>query len=170
MVCKLNKTLYGTKQASHEWYHHINTFITDVLLYIPCINDPCLYHRRSKSNRLMLCGLFVDDIVSAFSIYDIDEWLELKSILMKKYEMKDLDDASVVVGMRIIRDRPHRLMTIDQEVHINNMLKEHQMIQCSSNHIPINSGVPFTNEDCPRHDQDESYIQWEKHQVTVPLC
>ena len=48
-VCKLNKTLYGTKQASHEWHKTIHTFIVTELGFTSCVSDPCLYWKLSGS-------------------------------------------------------------------------------------------------------------------------
>ena len=42
-VCLLKKSLYGTKQAGHNWNNEVNSFITQVLGYTRTQSDPCLY-------------------------------------------------------------------------------------------------------------------------------
>ena len=111
MVCRLNKTLYGTKQASKEWNVEVNSFLTDKvngLGYNRCVMDPCLYWKRSRTGRLMFLGLFVDDIISSMASEDQDEWLELKERFTQKYTTKDLGDATSLLGMRLTRDREQR--------------------------------------------------------------
>ncbi len=45
LVCKLNKSLYGLKQASKRWFKTIYTFLKDSG-YEQCKSDSCLYIER----------------------------------------------------------------------------------------------------------------------------
>jgi hypothetical protein len=115
------------------------------------------------------CGLFVDDIVSAYATEDEVEWMRLKSDLMSKYESKDLGDAALVVGMRLTRDRVTRSMRVDQQVHVENMLKQFGMTDLKPVDTPEQVGVQLTKEDCPHPDIDvvESYAE-RRAPSTVP--
>src|SRR5262249_31768940 len=59
-VCKLEKALYGIKQAPHVWNENINAYLIE-LHYTPCEKDPCIYYKTSKNNNIIIIGLFVDD-------------------------------------------------------------------------------------------------------------
>ena len=43
LVCKLRKSLYGLKQASHAWYNKINTFLISGGYLLSSV-DGNLYH------------------------------------------------------------------------------------------------------------------------------
>ena len=79
-ILKLNKALYGIKQAPHEWNNNINAYFIK-LGFIPCKKDPCIYIKRSKSNRIIIIGLFVDDIVISYEVTDEGEWMTIKQHL-----------------------------------------------------------------------------------------
>ena len=90
MVCKLKKSIYGLKQASREWYHKFHQVITSNGFEVNLVED-CVYHKFSGSKFIFLI-LYVDDILLASS--DIGLLHETKKFLSKKFEMKDLGNAS----------------------------------------------------------------------------
>jgi hypothetical protein len=42
-VLKLNKALYGIKQAPKEWNNDINNYIVKELGFVQCVKDTCVY-------------------------------------------------------------------------------------------------------------------------------
>src|SRR2546430_1567745 len=76
MVCKLNKTLYGTKQAPNEWNNEINNFMVNELKFKRCISDTCIYFKQSKNGNAIIVAIFVDDIITAFKVEDLPEFDE----------------------------------------------------------------------------------------------
>jgi len=69
MVCRLNKALYGTRQASNVWHASINTTLLS-LGFQPCHSDPCVYVRKTRSGNRIWLGLFVDDLIPIFPACD----------------------------------------------------------------------------------------------------
>ncbi|RVW83994.1 Retrovirus-related Pol polyprotein from transposon TNT 1-94 [Vitis vinifera] len=66
------------------------------------IVDHCIYLKFSGSKFIILV-LYVDDILLPSS--DVELLHETKRFLFRKFYMKDLDNASFVLGIRIYRDR-----------------------------------------------------------------
>lgn len=62
VVCKLNKSLYGLKQAGYEWNECVNEFLVKELEFIRLESDPCVY-KRGSGNSLIIISLYVDDIL-----------------------------------------------------------------------------------------------------------
>ena len=58
--------------------------------------------------------LYVDDILLASN--DISFLQETKKFLMKNFEMKDLGEASFVLGIKILRDHSQGILRLSQEV------------------------------------------------------
>ena len=58
---QLKKSLYGLKQSPRNWFLMISAFLMEKLGFKSTVSDPCLFFRRSRTGRLMLLFLFVDD-------------------------------------------------------------------------------------------------------------
>ena len=139
-VYKLLKSLYGIKQAPHDWNQEINKTIVG-LGYTRLTSDTCMYVKMSKTNRPITIPLFVDDLFPSFHRDDRAEWYADKKSLMSTYDMKDLGEATSVLGMRITRDRKNRTLTVDQEDYINRLLLSCDMQDCIPADTPEEPGM-----------------------------
>ena len=100
MVCKLKKSIYGLKQASHQWYHKFHQVIVSFGFEINMV-DECVYHKFSGSKHIFLV-LYVDDILLVTN--NIGLLHETKRFVLNNFKMVDLGDASFVLGIKIHRD------------------------------------------------------------------
>jgi hypothetical protein len=60
-ICHLIKTLYGLKQASHEWNREFDKHLK-TLHFHPLVSDPCTYTRETQGN-LEILTVWVNDIL-----------------------------------------------------------------------------------------------------------
>ena len=60
-VCKLQKFIYGLKQASRSWNSKFDQSVKS-FGFIQCPNEPCVY-KRSSGNVVIFLILYVDDIL-----------------------------------------------------------------------------------------------------------
>ena len=60
-VCKLQRSIYGLKQASRSWSIHFNKTI-EKFDFVRCEEEPCVYKKVSRSVIIFLV-LYVDDIL-----------------------------------------------------------------------------------------------------------
>ena len=60
-VCKLNRSIYGLKQASRSWNIHFDETIKS-FGFIKNMDEPCVYKKNSGSAIVFLI-LYVDDIL-----------------------------------------------------------------------------------------------------------
>jgi hypothetical protein len=97
MVCKLNKSIYGLKQASRQWYVKFNDTITSFDFKENTV-DWCIYLKVSGSKFLFLI-LYFNDILLASS--DLSLLHETNEFLSKNFEMKDMGEATYVIGIEI---------------------------------------------------------------------
>ncbi|KAL9266920.1 Retrovirus-related Pol polyprotein from transposon TNT 1-94-like protein [Drosera capensis] len=147
MVCKLKKSIYGLKQASRQWYNKFHNVITS-FGFEPNIADVCIYHKFSGSKHIFLV-LYVDDILLASN--DIGLLHETKRFLSMKFEMKDLGNASFVLGIQIYRDRLKGVLALSQKSYIDKILKRYGMQDCKPGDTPVAKGDKFSLNQCPKN-------------------
>jgi hypothetical protein len=97
MRCKLKKSIYGLKQASRQWYLKFDEVIKK-FGFIENQVDNCIYIKINGGMFIILV-LYVDDILLACS--DKNLLHETKGFLSSNFDMKDLNDASYVLGTKI---------------------------------------------------------------------
>ncbi|KAM1462770.1 hypothetical protein EV1_046409 [Malus domestica] len=118
MVCKLNKSIYGLKQASRQWYLKFDQVVT-LNGFVENKLDDCIYLKFNGTEFIILV-LYVDDILLASSCTQLLK--ETKSLLNANFEMKDLGEAHFVLGIEIARDRNKRLLGLSQKNYIERIL------------------------------------------------
>ena len=142
-VCLLKKAIYGLKQASRQW----NIKIHDSLIqqgFVRTYSDAGVYvYRRqggdSDPDHVTIIVLYVDDLLLMGNRRDrIDK---VKKALGKQYKMTDLGPVERFLGLRIRRDRPSRILDIDQEEFVEAVLEHHQMASCKPARTPLPAGA-----------------------------
>jgi hypothetical protein len=129
LVCKLKKALYGLKQGPRNWWLLISQFLRDIG-FKATVSDPCLFFKRSKSGRLLLLFLFVDDMQVGYHAADREEWSLLKAQLVQRFNTKDMGPSTWILGMRITRNRKARTIALDQELYVTKALQRYGMQDC----------------------------------------
>ena len=72
--------------------------------------------------------------------------------------MKDLDEASRILGIQIYRDRSKSLIGLSQSVYIDKVLKRFNMLNSKKEMIPMVLGKPLSKAGCPTTSQARDYI------------
>ncbi|GKB47887.1 retrotransposon protein, putative, ty1-copia subclass [Tanacetum coccineum] len=108
-VCKLQRSIYGLKQASRSW-------------------------NKSRSSVAFLI-LYVDDILLIGN--NVTMLQEVKSWLCKCFSMKDLGEAAYILGIKIIRDRSKRLIALSQSAYLEKILKKFRMENSKKGYTPM---------------------------------
>ena len=139
-VYRLLKALYGLKQAPRLWYLLMSSFIKESLGFTACVSDPCLFFRMSRSGKLMLLFLFVDDVQGGFMEADRSEWNEYKLKMKERFNIKDLGRSEWMLGMRIGRDRVKKTITLDQELYVTKSLEKFGLGECKTALTPVEVG------------------------------
>ena len=95
-VCKLRKSLYDLKQAPKQWHEKFdNTLISNG--FVVNESDWCVYNKFSGDSGVTIC-LYVDDMLILET--DIDVIKSTKNILSSNFDMKDLGEADVILGIK----------------------------------------------------------------------
>ncbi|OMO54671.1 Integrase, catalytic core [Corchorus capsularis] len=116
-VCKLLKSLYGLKQAPKQWHEKFDKVLTcDGFTSVEV--DRCVYI-KSVGNDCVIISLYVDDMLIFGTCIDVVN--ETKRFLTSKFDMKDMGEANVILGVKIIRCDGGLMLT--QEHYVERLLK-----------------------------------------------
>jgi hypothetical protein len=130
IVCKLNKSIYGLKQAAKNWYEAL----TSLLLkkgFKRSRNDYCLFVRKDEDGTFSYVLVWVDDIVVAGAEEAVKE---INSMLNENFKMDDRGALNWFLGMQI--QRSHDKITVDQTRYIETVLEQFNMSDCRPVAIP----------------------------------
>lgn len=97
-VCKLNKSLYGLKQASRIWNQKFTNFLQTFQFKV-CASDNCVFVGNIAGRKIYLAIWIDDGLVAATTERDIDE---LIVFLQREFAIK-VSDGSFFVGLQINR-------------------------------------------------------------------
>ncbi|KAL0378542.1 UNVERIFIED_CONTAM: Retrovirus-related Pol polyprotein from transposon TNT 1-94 [Sesamum radiatum] len=129
-VCHLQRSIYGLKQPSRSWNIHFDKVIRDYD-FVKNDFDPCVYKKVSGSSIAFLM-LYVDDILPIEN--DVKMLEDTKAWLSTQFSMKDLGEASYILGIKIFRDRSKRMLGMTpKNSYVEKVLKRIR--------ISLNSGV-----------------------------
>ena len=122
-VCKLLKSIYGLKQASRSWNitfdETIKTYGFEQNVDEACVN------KYIKGKVVVFLVLYVDDIFLIGN--NVETLSNVKKWLAEKFQMKDLGEASYVLGIQILRDRKNKLLALSQANYIDKVLERFSM-------------------------------------------
>ena len=151
MVCKLQRSIYGLKQASRSRKPRFNKAIKEFGL-VRSEEEPCVYKKVSGRN-IAFIVLHVDDILI---IGDSKPLLELvKAWLGKCFSMKDLGEAQFILGIKIYRDRANRLIGLSQDTYIDKVLQRFDMIDSKKGLLPMTTGTVLNKGQSPTTDVEK---------------
>jgi hypothetical protein len=93
------------------------------------------FMQSSGMGNLFFLILYVDDILLASS--DVSLLLETKRVLSSNFDMKDLGEASFILGIEIHRDRRKGVLGLSQKAYLEKVLKKFSMHACNPTPAPI---------------------------------
>ncbi|KAK7576630.1 hypothetical protein V9T40_012916 [Parthenolecanium corni] len=127
-VCRLNRSLYGLKQASRCWNQKFDKFMVS-LGFMQSKEDPCVYIRHHK----VIVALYVDDgLVVSTNQEELDNFLdELRSKF--KIVAKELN---YFLGLEISQSKNGDI-SVGQSAFVNKLLERFNMVGCKPVSTPI---------------------------------
>ncbi|KAL0402174.1 UNVERIFIED_CONTAM: Retrovirus-related Pol polyprotein from transposon RE2 [Sesamum latifolium] len=149
-VCRLQRSIYGLKQASRSWNTRFNEVIRGYD-FIKNEYDPCVYKKISGSSVAYLV-LYVDDMLLIGN--DIKMLDDIKAWLYTQFSMKDMGEASYILGIKIYRDRFRRMLGLTQSSYIEKVLKRFKMDNSKRGLLPMRYGVKLSKKQSAKTDEE----------------
>lgn len=143
MVCKLEKSIYGLKQASRMWNERFHLFITRQG-FQRSSSDYCLY---VYLNNAVVCYvlLYVDDLLiisnCSKTIHNV------RQLLFGEFEMTDIGKAESFLGIFIERNQKDGIIYLSQSEYLKNVLRKFEMDKCKPAYTPIENSLHLEKDD-----------------------
>ncbi|GKB52113.1 retrotransposon protein, putative, ty1-copia subclass [Tanacetum coccineum] len=158
-VCKLKRSIYGLKQASWSWNKRFDNEIKK-FGFTHNRDEPCVYMKASGSYVTFLI-LYVDDILIMGNNIPILQ--DVKSYLGRCFAMKDLGEATYILGIKIYRDRSRQLIgtsTPAEVKHVQNVPYASMMGSIMYDVRYTRLDVAFAQNITSRFQQNPGKLHW----------
>lgn len=99
-VLKLNRAMYGLKQAPNAWHETLTSWLTQIG-FRRCEAEPCVFWRKGT-----FLYLHVDDL----AIFSKNPQ-NFKEEVKKRFEIKDLGESNLLLGMNITQESDHVILS-----------------------------------------------------------
>ncbi|KAL0413062.1 UNVERIFIED_CONTAM: Retrovirus-related Pol polyprotein from transposon TNT 1-94 [Sesamum radiatum] len=149
-VCHLQRSIYGLKQAFRSWNIRFDEVIRGYD-FIKNDFDPCVYKKVSGSSVAFLV-LYVDEILLIGN--DVKMLCGTKAWLSTQFSMKDLGEASYILGIKIIWDRSKRMLRMTQTSYVEKVLNRFKMKNSKQGFLPMRHGVKLSKKQSPKTDEE----------------
>jgi len=132
-VCRLNRSLYGLKQATRVWYFKFQTYLLS--LGFSHIKADSNVYIQVFTKDFILLALYVDDVISVSN--NLSLITKIKMQLFQAFEMTGHGSIHYDLGIHIERNRLQRTITIHQKKYILSILQCFNMINCHPISTPL---------------------------------
>ena len=143
-VVRLNKSLYGLKQASRSWHAHLTTCLK-TLGFQQCLADACVFRLVDEGRVAIIAVVHVDDIFAV--------GLKSRCDVFRMVPVKNLGELRWYGGCHYTREREMGTLTISQKTFADELVKKFCVTSTQS--VPLRVGVKLED-----FDEDEMIENW----------
>ena len=114
MVVQLDRALYGLKDSPALWYGEFAGTLKKLSLK-PLGEEPCIFTDESQS---VFVAFYVDDIQVLYHATHTKKATRIIEGLKTAYELTSMGDLNYFLGMRVVRDRQKKSVTLLHDSYI----------------------------------------------------
>ena len=99
--------------------------------------------------------LYVDDILLIGN--DFEMLSKGKIQLATQFQKKDLREAQYALGIKIIRDKKNKIISLSQENYIDSILSKYNVQDSKKGFTPFRYGINLSQDQCPMTTAEIEY-------------
>lgn len=163
VVCKLNRSVYGMKQASRVWPATIDSYLKE-LGFVPTDADPCIYTRGNGAAQSILC-LCVDDLLIASCLQSVID--DVKSDIKRRFKLKDLVKAEFILGIQIEYQKECKTLRISQKSYFDEVIRRFGQETAKPSLVSLDVSSPFSASDMVSTAEDRVTMEGKPYRALV---
>jgi len=137
-VRRLNLALYGTTQAGRLWGIKLNKDLNAIGAVRSKV-DPCLYTWSHPVHGLVYILVYIYDLIVAGK--SLEGVQMVKASVSASFDVRDMGEVKDFIGMKVMRDRAAKVITLSHPGHVSSLLEAFQMEKSAPNKMPMVSGA-----------------------------
>nr|GEV87312.1 uncharacterized mitochondrial protein AtMg00810-like [Tanacetum cinerariifolium] len=140
-VCKLNKTLYGLKQANRQWFTKLTDFLTSINFH-QSYADTSLFTLTQNGHTTILL-VYVNDIILTGDSPSLVEFIKQQH--HNKFSIKDLGAVHYYLGIEFLRNKSG--MVISQRKYALELLQNAGVLEEKPTIVPLDPAKQLNDKD-----------------------
>ena len=137
-VYKLNKALYGLRQAPRAWNNKLNRILLE-FGFEKCSKEHSVY-RKTVGQSILVVAVYVDDLFVCGAREKIIG--DFKREMGSKFDMSDLGKLSYYLGIEVHQEEGY--ISLNQRRYALKILEESGMKNCNMTHTPMENGLKLS--------------------------
>ena len=150
-VCRLQKSLYGLKQAARQWNKKLHSVFSS-LGYTKLQSDSSIY-LYSNGDVKVIVPVYIDDI-TLVSRNDSAVDSTIKE-LSKHFKLRDLGPTTFLLAVQVHQDLKKRSISLSQQQYVEELLKRHGMDDCKPVKTPMTPGLDLSDVVVTPEEQEQ---------------
>ncbi|MFN3329157.1 MAG: reverse transcriptase domain-containing protein, partial [Fervidobacterium pennivorans] len=142
LVCKLNKAIYGLRQAGRNWNEKLDKWLRENNM-IQSTADPCLYVMRTKSKDFFAIVIYVDDIITVSNNSELHS--EFVKRMSAEFKIVDIGNIERILGIRVKSLNGN--ITLDQDKYANEIIESFNMKNANTAITPAVKRGPIQSKE-----------------------
>lgn len=163
MVYRVRKSIYGMRQSPLRWYEKIAEKLM-AFGFTRCTADYGVFVLQNAVEHILV-GVYVDDLLIASKTKSGMQWT--KTMLKNTFEMKDLGEASYILGIQIARDREQGTLLLSQPKYIKEMAERFEMQDAGAYSNPVDKTAKLSKMQAPRTEEQVQQMKGVPYQQLV---
>lgn len=149
-VCRLNKSLYGLKQAARVWNETVKTLLRK-LGFQQSESDACLFMMKLNSEWIYLL-IYVDDMLV---VCKDEQWVaSFEEKLRNEFEILSLGEVHQFLGVKVTKDT-NGIYSLSQKAFIREIAERFGLEGAKKSNIPLDTGYYNGKDSEPMQSNDQ---------------
>ena len=148
-VCKLQKYVYGLKQAGREWGKHF-AYCLNKLGFESLKSDEGVFVLHAPTFFCLVVSHVDDMSIGCNQPKFVDQ---LESKVEQFFKINNLGRMQLFVGVQVSQS-PGKI-SLSQDAYIERALKRFNMENCNPQRTPLSPGLKLRKSDCPVEEKDK---------------
>lgn len=159
-ILKLNRALYGLRQASRSWNKLLSSTLTNIG-FRQLISDSCIYIKQENTGTTIVM-IYVDDIIIAAP--NEQTIANLHHQLNSKFKVNQTT-LNRCLGFQLHQDRSQHSLSVNKDDYTKQLIGQHSKFihQISFRKTPMDTNAHLSRDQCPSDDtakQDMEHLPY----------